>query len=120
MSNLSFPTKNLSMTSCYFILLELCSILPFSTSVIFEAFKLVWTDSASLGAALRAAHGLLCNKNGSFVPISDMYKSKLDKTSLGCKLAVGAGDKELITKYGFVMKKRMEIENHLVQKLGRF
>ncbi|WOH07001.1 hypothetical protein DCAR_0626430 [Daucus carota subsp. sativus] len=77
-------------------------------------------DSASLGAALRAAHGWLCNKKGKFVPISDMYKSKLDKTSLGCKLAVSAGDKELITKYGFVMKKRMEIENRLAQKLGRF
>lgn len=77
------------------------------------------TDSASLGAALRAAHGWLCSKKGNFVPISDMYMDKLEKTSLGCKLAVKAGDKELISKYAFVMKKRMEIESHLVQKLGR-
>lgn len=76
-------------------------------------------DSASLGAALRAAHGWLCSKKGNFVPISDMYMDKLEKTSLGCKLAVKAGDKELISKYAFVMKKRMEIESHLVQKLGR-
>ncbi|KAK1392991.1 Xylulose kinase [Heracleum sosnowskyi] len=76
-------------------------------------------DSSSLGAALRAAHGWLCNKKGSFVPIADMYQSKLDKTSLGCKLAVSAGNKELISNYAFVMKKRMEIEKRLVQRLGR-
>lgn len=77
-------------------------------------------DSASLGAALRAAHGWLCNKKGSFVPISCMYMDKLENTSLGCKLAVSAGDKEIASKYGLLMKKRMEIENSLVQKLGRW
>lgn len=77
------------------------------------------TDSASLGAALRAAHGWLCNKNGTFVPISSMYKDKLENTSLGCKLAAKAGDQQLVSKYGLLMKKRMEIENRLVEKLGR-
>ncbi|XP_048332198.2 xylulose kinase 2 [Ziziphus jujuba] len=76
-------------------------------------------DSASLGAALRAAHGWLCNKNGTFVPISSMYKDKLENTSLGCKLAAKAGDQQLVSKYGLLMKKRMEIENRLVEKLGR-
>ncbi|CAL5383919.1 unnamed protein product [Camellia sinensis] len=76
-------------------------------------------DSASLGAALRAAHGWLCNKKGSFVPISCMYVDKLEKTSLACKLSVNAGDQELVNKYGLFMKKRLEIENRLVQKLGR-
>ncbi|OEL22866.1 Xylulose kinase [Dichanthelium oligosanthes] len=51
-------------------------------------------DSASLGAALRAAHGWLCNAEGSFVPISCLYEGNLEKTSLGSKLAVPAGDKE--------------------------
>lgn len=78
------------------------------------------TDSASLGAALRAAHGWLCKKGGGFVPISSMYKDKLDKTSLCCKLAVSASDQQLVSKYASFMKKRMEIENRLVQKLGRF
>ncbi|XP_059453586.1 xylulose kinase 2 [Corylus avellana] len=76
-------------------------------------------DSASLGAALRAAHGWLCKEKGSFVPISGMYKDKLEKTSLSCKLSVSAGDQQLVTKYALLMKKRMEIENRLVQKLGR-
>lgn len=76
-------------------------------------------DSASLGAALRAAHGWLCNKKGSFIPISGMYMDRLDKTSLGCKLSVSAGDPELMAKYTLLMKKRMEIESCLVQKLGR-
>lgn len=76
-------------------------------------------DSASLGAALRAAHGWLCNKKGTFVPISDMYKDKLDKTSLRCKLAATAKDVQLVSKYGLFLKKRIEIENRLVQRLGR-
>ncbi|KAE8125951.1 hypothetical protein FH972_020711 [Carpinus fangiana] len=76
-------------------------------------------DSASLGAALRAAHGWLCKEKGSFIPISGMYKDKLEKTSLGCKLSVSAGDQQLVSKYALLMKKRMEIENRLVQKLGR-
>ncbi|KAM7279821.1 hypothetical protein ACFE04_006955 [Oxalis oulophora] len=76
-------------------------------------------DSASLGAALRAAHGWLCSKKGSFVPISGMYKDKLEKTSLGCKLSMSGGDRQLVSKYAVLMKKRMEIENRLVEKLGR-
>ncbi|XP_030948078.1 xylulose kinase 2 [Quercus lobata] len=77
-------------------------------------------DSASLGAALRAAHGWLCSKKGSFVPISSLYKDKLEKTSLSCKLSVNAGDKQLVSKYALFMEKRVEIENRLVQKLGRW
>lgn len=76
------------------------------------------TDSASLGAALRAAHGWLCHKKGNFVPISNMYMEKLETTSLNCKLAM-PGDKGLLPKYSLLMKKREEIENALVEKLGR-
>lgn len=80
---------------------------------------LLLSDSASLGAALRAAHGWLCNKKGSFVLISSMYMDKMDKTSLNCKLAATAGDQKLVAKYATLMKKRIEIENRLVEKLGR-
>ncbi|KAI3465198.1 hypothetical protein Pfo_021861 [Paulownia fortunei] len=76
-------------------------------------------DSASLGAALRAAHGWLCHKKGAFVPIKCMYMDKLEQTSLNCKLSVPAGDQELVAKYRLLMKKRLEIESDLVQKLGR-
>uniref|UniRef100_A0A5B7ASC5 Xylulose kinase n=1 Tax=Davidia involucrata TaxID=16924 RepID=A0A5B7ASC5_DAVIN len=84
-----------------------------------DVYTVQRSDSASLGAALRAAHGWLCNKRGSFVPISCMYNDKLEKTSLSCKLSATAGDQELVTKYAWLMKKRIEIENRLVQKLGR-
>ncbi|XP_072952428.1 xylulose kinase 2 isoform X1 [Typha angustifolia] len=80
-------------------------------------------DSASLGAALRAAHGWLCNKEGKFVPISCIYEGKLDKTSLSAKLAIPVGedkeDKELLHKYTLIMKKRMEIEKCLISKFAR-
>ena len=68
---------------------------------------------------MRAAHGWLCNRKGSFLPIWFMYRDKLEKSSLNCKLAVTAGDQELVAKYALLMKKRVEIENSLVQKLGR-
>nr|GLL48174.1 xylulose kinase-like [Ipomoea trifida] len=77
-------------------------------------------DSASLGAALRAAHGWLCNKNGTYVSISSMYTNKLEKTSLDSKLAALPGDPETFAKYTSLMKKRLEIENLLVQKFGRY
>jgi len=80
----------------------------------------IWlTDSASLGGALRAAHGWLCSQKGSFVPIADLYEGKLEKSALSCKLSVKAGDQELVSKYALLMKKRMEIENRLVKDLGR-
>lgn len=76
-------------------------------------------DSASLGAALRAAHGFLCSKNGVTVPIQSMYMDRLEHTSLNCKLSAMASDEELVNKYTLMMKKRAAIENELVQKLGR-
>ncbi|XP_042489524.1 xylulose kinase 2-like isoform X2 [Macadamia integrifolia] len=77
-------------------------------------------DSASLGAALRAAHGWLSNSKQCFVPILCLYKDKLEKTSLSCKLSKTAGDPQLFSKYTLFMKKRMEIEDSLVQKLARW
>ncbi|XP_051139330.1 xylulose kinase 2-like isoform X2 [Andrographis paniculata] len=76
-------------------------------------------DSASLGAALRAAHGWLCHKNGAFVPIESLYMDKLEQTSLNCKLSARAGDPQLVAKYTMLMIKRAEIENDLVRRLGR-
>ncbi|URD99010.1 FGGY family of carbohydrate kinases, C-terminal domain [Musa troglodytarum] len=76
-------------------------------------------DSASLGAALRAAHGWLCHKEGRFVPISCLYGDKLDKTSMSAKLAFPAGDADLLSKYTVLVNKRMQIEKNLVEKLGR-
>ncbi|XP_047322198.1 xylulose kinase 2 [Impatiens glandulifera] len=84
-----------------------------------DVYTVQRSDSASLGAAVRAAHGWLCNKKGCFVPISIMYRDKLDKTSLSCNLSCPAGEKELVAKYALFMKKRMEIESRLVKKLGR-
>ncbi|KAF3781569.1 hypothetical protein EJ110_NYTH36604 [Nymphaea thermarum] len=78
------------------------------------------SNSASLGAALRAAHGWICEKRRSFVPISFLYNDKLDETSLSCKLSASAHDKKHIAKYGLMMKKRVEIEDKLVQKFGRW
>uniref|UniRef100_A0A453CCS0 Carbohydrate kinase FGGY C-terminal domain-containing protein n=1 Tax=Aegilops tauschii subsp. strangulata TaxID=200361 RepID=A0A453CCS0_AEGTS len=80
-------------------------------------------DSASLGAALRAAHGWLCKKQGEFVPISRVYSGGSDRTSLSMKLAVPfggcEGDDELLNKYTLLVEKRLEIEQKLVERFGR-
>jgi xylulokinase len=72
---------------------------------------------------VRAAHGWLCNKEGRFVPISQIYEGSQEKTALSLKLAVVAGeteaDKALLQKYTFLMKKRLDIERGLVDKFER-
>lgn len=75
-------------------------------------------DSASLGAALRAAHGWVCQKEGKFVPISHLYEEKSEDTSLACKLAAPAGDKDLYSKYSSIMSERMKIEQELVEQIA--
>lgn len=91
----------------------------YSSISVFDSEISSCPDSASMGAALRSAHGWLCNKKGRFVPISSIYADKLETTSLSCQLAVAGGGGDLLSKYGLLMKKRVEIENGLVQKLGR-
>ncbi|CAN6678811.1 unnamed protein product [Malus baccata var. baccata] len=83
-----------------------------------EVYTVQRPDSASLGAALRAAHGWLCNNKGSFVPFKCLYEHKSENTSLKSKLAA-IPDIHLVPKYGLIAKKRLEIENRLVEKLGR-
>lgn len=81
------------------------------------------TDSASLGAALRAAHGWLCNQQDEFVPFSYVYSGRLDRSSLSMKLAVPFGDcdedTELLNNYTLLVKKRLEIEQKLIGRFSR-
>ncbi|KAM5575163.1 xylulose kinase 2-like [Rosa sericea] len=83
-----------------------------------EVYTVHRADSASLGAALRAAHGWLCSTKGTFVPFLCLYEKKSGNTSLKCKLEA-VSDKNLVKKYALMVKKRLEIENRLVEKLGR-
>ncbi|KAM2274722.1 hypothetical protein ACFX1S_044487 [Malus domestica] len=83
-----------------------------------EVYTVQRPDSASLGAALRAAHGWLCNNNGSFVPFKCLYEHKTENASLKSKLEA-IPDIHLVPKYGLMAMKRLEIENRLVEKVGR-
>ncbi|XP_073125229.1 xylulose kinase 2-like isoform X2 [Henckelia pumila] len=84
-----------------------------------DIYSVEMPDSASLGAALRAAHGWLCQKKGDFIAIKDMYIHKLEHTSLSLKLSASAGDPQLVASYTSLMKTRLEIEKQLVRKFGR-
>jgi hypothetical protein len=86
-------------------------------------FHSVNTDSASLGAALRSAHGWFCNQQGEFVPFSCVYSGRMDRASLSMRLAVPFGDEEgnleLLNNYTLLVKKRLEIEQKLIKRFGR-
>uniref|UniRef100_A0A0C9RZ78 Xylulose kinase n=1 Tax=Wollemia nobilis TaxID=56998 RepID=A0A0C9RZ78_9CONI len=75
-------------------------------------------DSASLGAALRAAHGWACHKEAVFIPISSLYEDKSEQTALTCKLSAPAGDKDVYLKYSSILPERMRIEQELVEQIG--
>nr|CAB3462732.1 unnamed protein product [Digitaria exilis] len=81
------------------------------------------TYSASLGAALRAAHGWLCNQEDKFVPFSYVYSGRLDTSALSMQLAVPFGDcdedTELLNKYTLLVKKRLEIEQKLIERFSQ-
>ncbi|PUZ68038.1 hypothetical protein GQ55_3G482400 [Panicum hallii var. hallii] len=81
------------------------------------------SDSASLGAALRAAHGWLCNQQDEFVPFSSVYSGRIDRTSLSMKLAVPfgecEGDIELLNNYTLLVRKRLEIEQKLIERFNQ-
>ncbi|MCO5606398.1 hypothetical protein L7F22_060586 [Adiantum nelumboides] len=74
-------------------------------------------DSASLGAALRAAHGWYCKSKGRFVPISDLYKGREDGSALQCRLAAEGGAKDLHEQYGMLAISRMNLEKKLIEEL---
>lgn len=74
-------------------------------------------DSASLGAALRAAHGWFCQSRGEFVPVSEMYKGREDGSAVQCKLAAQGGGEKLHKQYGLLAVDRMELERKLIKEL---
>lgn len=74
-------------------------------------------DSASLGAALRAAHGWLCQSKGYFIPISDLLKGREVDSAMRCKLAAERGAKKLHEKYGLAAIRRVELETMLLKNL---
>lgn len=69
---------------------------------------------------MRAAHGWLCEEEGGFVSISRVYEAGgLERTALTPKLAVPAGEDGAFGAYAALLRRRMEIERRLVEKLGR-
>ncbi|KAJ7550136.1 hypothetical protein O6H91_07G085200 [Diphasiastrum complanatum] len=76
------------------------------------------TDSASLGAAFRAAHGWLCNDQKDFVPIASMFANAAEDGAIQFKLSAHAGPNDLQAKFAALAKKRAELEHMLVAKYG--
>ncbi|GJP41557.1 hypothetical protein CLOM_g1218 [Closterium sp. NIES-68] len=93
------------------------------------------TDSASLGAALRAAHGYLCHAQGSFVPFTSLldHASATSATSssasataegatstapsaVSLSKAIPAGSPDLHARYGEMVARRMAVEQQLLDE----
>ncbi|KAH7405466.1 hypothetical protein KP509_15G071400 [Ceratopteris richardii] len=75
------------------------------------------TDSASLGAALRSAHGWVCKKLDKFIPVSDLFKGREDMNAVQCKLVAEGMKDSLHKQYGLFACERMKLEKMLVEQL---
>jgi xylulokinase len=73
-------------------------------------------DSASLGAALRAAHGWICNRTGEFVPIALMFSNAAEDSAIQCHLRAAAGPSDLHDGYGQLASVRAKLEQQLLDE----
>lgn len=73
-------------------------------------------DSASLGAALRAAHGWLCWKRGQFVSFEEVLGFAGDGSAVGLEDAKSVSGPSVYRLYGALVKKRMALEAILLQE----
>ncbi|XP_024391819.1 xylulose kinase 2 isoform X2 [Physcomitrium patens] len=71
-------------------------------------------DSAALGAALRAAHGWICQEQGTFVPMASVLKQASGENAFQCHLQAKAGSDELHAQYGDLAPVRAKIEQQLL------
>ncbi|CAM6040358.1 unnamed protein product [Sphagnum compactum] len=76
-------------------------------------------DSASLGAALRAAHGWICNRTGGFVPIALMFSNAAEDSAIQCHLRAAAGPTDLHDGYGQLASVRAKLEQQLLDEAMR-
>ncbi|GBG90593.1 hypothetical protein CBR_g50937 [Chara braunii] len=99
------------------------------------------SDSASLGAALRAAHGWLCKEQevlpfvsaaeeeadgkapeqgaNNFLPFSVLIKHAAPDSAIGLQLAATAGGQEMHESYGRLMRVRQSLEAKIICEAGR-
>jgi xylulokinase len=72
-------------------------------------------DSASLGAALRAAHGWVCQEKQSFVPMALILDLAVKvNNAFECSLKAETGSADLHHHYGRLASVRAEIEQQLL------
>lgn len=74
-------------------------------------FTLEQSDSASLGAALRAAHGFRCAQKGGFVAFADVVAGKIDY-KLAAEPAPGAKE-----AYAQALSRYLRLQKQLLERL---
>ncbi|GBG90594.1 hypothetical protein CBR_g50937 [Chara braunii] len=106
-----------------------------------DVFTAPRPDSASLGAALRAAHGWLCKEQevlpfvsaaeeeadgkapeqgaNNFLPFSVLIKHAAPDSAIGLQLAATAGGQEMHESYGRLMRVRQSLEAKIICEAGR-
>lgn len=73
-------------------------------------------DSASLGAALRAAHGWICHKKESFVPFASVLENGTEDSSVTYTETASVVDLQLHQRYGKLVKLRMSLEKEMLER----
>lgn len=76
-------------------------------------------DSAAVGAALRAAHGWLCEDRREFVPFAQVVKCGSTDSALKLTLIAKGGDGENRGFYEQAVQERMALEGQMLEELGK-
>ena len=76
-------------------------------------------DAAVVGAAVRAAHGWVCEERGEFVPFAQIVECGVVDSALKLTLVAegrGGGSEVL---YGRAVLERMALEGKLLEEFGK-
>lgn len=71
-----------------------------------------------MGAALRAAHGWMCQEEDAFVPLASILERANQENAFQCSLLAKKGSRELHHKYGQLAEVRMAIEQQLLEEIN--
>ena len=76
-------------------------------------------DAAVVGAAMRAAHGWMCEERGEFVPFAQVVKCGVGDSASKLTLVAEGGGEGGEVLYGRVVRERMALEGQLLEEFGK-
>lgn len=72
-----------------------------------------------MGAAIRAAHGWMCEERGEWVPFERIIECGAGDSALKLTLVAKGGGGESEVAYERAVRERMELEGRLLEEFGK-